>query len=252
MASPTPVMLSQRDHGSLGWVSSDPFTVLRNLVSVPVGGAEALRAATSVPLVFRLTKNGTYDIQALLGGAGQFPFPYNPLPYVPFAIRFYPFTPVRVAANDHTKTWQLGVYNDPDVVVATGRAFFDAAGAISATTRKVADQFKQYCTDLDRAQAQAAQLFQAGVLMHMQGQPVHLKIINPQALDALDDQTLGALFRTGALQMAQAVLMSGLHLIHMKKPIHSQTLQNQPPPTSGFMEAILTDLSHSEDMEGVE
>lgn len=206
---------------------------------IHLGLSEALRLAAHLPLLFHGAGRAK-GVVALLSLTGQDRSPFLdeggrlPATMMPRRIALAPFVALPTAQG-----WTLGIDPEGGALGDEGHALLDHAGQPTPEMREIGARIGTQMTDEARAAKATAALARAGCFAPVKAGDTPLPglwNINTKALAALSDDAIAPLFRSGALALAQAHLISVAHLARFGGALA------QAPSTevesSGFLDAL--------------
>jgi len=256
------VAVSQQRHGTRYWRRFNSYSFARAAHCVDIVMAELAPAASAFPLVFQAPLDGTAIAPVALlsfGSSERTPFVSTDGnwrgTYVPSALRAHPF-----AAQNTTKAGEMTLLVDETSGLITDdpsdQSFFDTDGVPSQPLAQVAEFFRTRALSAIHTQKASAALRSAGLLIPLRdfasmAQPdlQGLFGVDFEKLDGLDGSALPALWKTGALRLAEAHRISLCHIGWMLRaerasagidpqaavtPPHSQA----DTALSGFLDAL--------------
>ncbi len=244
------VAVNKDRHGAKKWRRPVNYSFVAAQASVPVAGAELVRAALAVPLAFA-EQAGHYTLVAVLSlvpNRNMFVGPDGRWlgKYAPAWFRVYPF---RFLPQKGTNEAVLCVDEESGLIVdanLSGEAFFDADGKLSPALKPVVELLGQLQRGLQATDLAVSALAEAGVV-----KPWQIKIKSAQAeqainglhhvdetaLAALSDERYLRLRVASALPIAYAQMLSEgqLGVFTQLAQLHHQA---KPPAVAALPESI--------------
>lgn len=225
-ATPEFVALSASRHGGKGWRKVSDYLFAERETLVPLVGVELPHALATLPMGFRQSKAGGFELVAVMSLQPQRNLFVHPDGrwiggYKPAALRGYPFQLRREAESERF----VLCFNEASGLLldnpqGVGEPFFDEAGEPAPLVKQLLDFLSQQ--EQQRAATQRAVDMLAGLELIV---PWEVKVksnsavngsqtvqglyrIDEKALNALDAKNLAALQAVNALPVAYAQLFS--------------------------------------------
>ena len=247
----TPV--SQERHGGRYWRRFVSYAFARRLHCVPVVMAELDQTAASFPLVFTEDALGVMPVALLhLRRDADTPFVAGDGTwrgtYVPSALRAHPFA-ARATGTDDEMVLLVDessglVTDDPH-----DEPFFADDGTPSGALGQVIAFFRTRALSERDTRAACAALSDAGLFAPLPALPgmddmaaQGLFTVDPEKLQALCDSALPALWRCGALRLAQAHRLSLHHASWMARVLSAAPGATAPAPAPDAPDSRLSDF----------
>lgn len=253
---PAPIAVTPDRHAGRFWRRFTSYAFARRWRSVDVVMAELDQTASAFPIVFQKMARQEIAPVALLrlGASGTTPFvTADGLwrgTYVPSAVRAHPFTARPGAQNGEVVLMvdeATGLVTDDP----SDEPFF-AEGAPAPPLEQVLAFFRARATSAQRTRHACAMLEAQGVLSPLsplpgmsEGAAAGLLAVDTARLDALDGSHLRALWRSGALRLAEAHRISLQHAAWMARAVQAAAARapGQPAPADDGLSAFLAALS---------
>lgn len=223
------------------WKHPGHYRYAQTFNLVPVAANELVRVAAHLPLAFIQAADRwqMVAITSLLPGTNLLVGPQGQWlgGYVPAVLRGHPFSLTQPAEGED---YLLCVQGQGDHLVGQGQgfAFFDAAGELTAETRRAMD----FLVDVEAGRAQATQGVQAladaklltpwALTANHNGQayPVEgLFRLDATAFSALKTRAMDALHKVGAVPLAYAQLFSVEQMVQLQRAIQMQEQLRSAP-----------------------
>lgn len=219
--------LRRERHGNWSWQPPRGYSFARALRAVPVTLSEATAAAACFPLVFAEGAEGLMPLVLLrhaASGASLFVGPDGGwrAAWLPPRLAAWPFDLIPASVGGHA----LALHEGSDAVRdgPGGLPIFAARGAgdgpnapdLAPEAARRAALLRNQAEDLPATASAAAALQRIGLLAAFtEGED--LRIVNAKATAVLDEETVLALHRAGALGLLHAALVSLAHLPWMAR-----------------------------------
>lgn len=248
--------VSPERHGGRFWRRFDSYAFADACTVVPIVLGELAETAALFPLAFDvgddqcipvalLQPDRTNRVAWIAGGSGRWT-----APYVPAALRAYPFEAALGAAGS------LTLLVDESSGLITGNplddAFFTQEGRPSDSLNAVIGFLQARAVWARETRLAVAALRDADVLVPLQARGrlaeercAGLSQVDPERLEALDAAALGALHQCRALALAHAHLVSLQHCFHGPATTSAPETPDRPQAAqvSGFLEALSRDAA---------
>ncbi len=235
-----PVTLAR--HGGQRWHRFRDYGFARHRTELPLALAETDALAGTFPILFRKIDNAPVPV-VMLAPAGQETVPVVGrdgrwcAPYVPAALRAYPFDMSETADDGAVLTIDEG--SGLMSGQAQGLPFFDKAGQMAPDLRQVRSFLRLRMAGQRVARRAAAALAEADLLCPLPELDIGgpgLWAVDDAALMNINSIALADLWQSGALRLAMAHRIS-LH--HMKWLVRAQAPTPEPPSeVGGFLAAL--------------
>lgn len=243
--APRPTPLSVEAFGTAGWVAPQNHKFISYLGVVPLAAQEIGAIATDFPVYFG-QKDEHWQVFTPLG-ANEGPVAprlddngFLVAKSLPFLVNIYPFSAMPIKGN-----WVLSVWQDPDCVTPTGKAFFDI-GEPSATVKTIQGKIGSFVKGIKVAAKAARALGAAGVLEQV-GQTDKdgwaIWQVSEQKLTDLDADRLVKLHSSGALALAYTQVVSQVNAKAPTRYARKQADFVAKTPNDGFLDAVLDDIN---------
>ncbi len=238
----TAVPLSFEQFGNRFWRSPQTHHFVNAMGVIPLASQEIGAMVTEFPIYFgqhqadwtvftdlgSSVSESILDADRLLVTKGR-----------PFLVNTYPFTAISVEGS-----WALGVFDDPEYVSDTGRAFFDD-GKPSQTVRQVTKRMAQFLEGRKLVGSLAKALAEAGVLRCDKPRDASgwsIWQVDESKLAGIEQVQLCALHKNGGLALAYAQVISQVHTRTSVKPKTRPATAKLPQMSDGFLDAIMNDI----------